>query len=433
MSAMRALPALLIFFASSVACAANGVLTLAEALRAADEPHPDVEAAQAERALALADLELTTARTDLTLNLEARLQRVRPALRPSDTDFISDNSVRLFARKNLWDFGRSQRAEEAARLVLDAREKSLLDVRDQRRLTIMARYFDVLLADLRYTVDNEYLAVAYVAFDQARDRAEQKLLSGVDVAELEARSQEWLVRRYESEKLQRLTRALLADAMNRPGQLPSELEDPVLADNDRPLPDYEVLLAAMLENNPRLKAQQQLLAASQQRLEAIRAERNPRLDAELEVADYAQRPLSGRDQARAGVIFTWPLYQGRTVSASLAREQAQFQKLQAETERLKRELAQALLSAWLDADHLRRIGRRAAKVEMDYRDLALERARGQYEMEYRTNLGDSMAKTMEAKLAARSVEYRLALALARIEALVGRPLSQLAQGKGAQP
>jgi outer membrane protein TolC len=430
---MRALPALLIFFASSVACAANGVLTLAEALRAADEPHPDVEAAQAERALALADLELTTARTDLTLNLEARLQRVRPALRPSDTDFISDNSVRLFARKNLWDFGRSQRAEEAARLVLDAREKSLLDVRDQRRLTIMARYFDVLLADLRYTVDNEYLAVAYVAFDQARDRAEQKLLSGVDVAELEARSQEWLVRRYESEKLQRLTRALLADAMNRPGQLPSELEDPVLADNDRPLPDYEVLLAAMLENNPRLKAQQQLLAASQQRLEAIRAERNPRLDAELEVADYAQRPLSGRDQARAGVIFTWPLYQGRTVSASLAREQAQFQKLQAETERLKRELAQALLSAWLDADHLRRIGRRAAKVEMDYRDLALERARGQYEMEYRTNLGDSMAKTMEAKLAARSVEYRLALALARIEALVGRPLSQLAQGKGAQP
>jgi outer membrane protein TolC len=433
MSAMRALPALLIFFASSVACAANGVLTLAEALRAADEPHPDVEAAQAERALALADLELTTARTDLTLNLEARLQRVRPALRPSDTDFISDNSVRLFARKNLWDFGRSQRAEEAARLVLDARDKSLLDVRDQRRLMIMARYFDVLLADLRYTVDNEYLAVAYVAFDQARDRAEQKLLSGVDVAELEARSQEWLVRRYESEKLQRLTRALLADAMNRPGQLPSELEDPVLADNDRPLPDYEVLLAAMLENNPRLKAQQQLLAASQQRLEAIRAERNPRLDAELEVADYAQRPLSGRDQARAGVIFTWPLYQGRTVSASLAREQAQFQKLQAETERLKRELAQALLSAWLDADHLRRIGRRAAKVEMDYRDLALERARGQYEMEYRTNLGDSMAKTMEAKLAARSVEYRLALALARIEALVGRPLSQLAQGKGAQP
>lgn len=415
------------------AAAAGGVLTLAEALKAADAPHPELEAARAERSLAAAEVDLAAARSDATLSLEARLQRVRPALRPADTDYISDNSVRLVARKNLWDFGRTGRAEEAARLTLDARDLSLLDLRDQRRLDIMARYFDVLLADLRYTVDNEYLAVTYVAFDQARDRAEQKLVSQVDVAELEARSQEWLVRRSESEKRQRLTRALLADAMNRPGELPSELEDPPLPDNDRPLPDYEVLLAAMLENNPRLKAQQQLLAASQQRLEAIRAERGPRLDAELELADYAQRPLSGRDQARAGVVLTWPLYQGRTVSAALAREQAQFQKLQADSERLKRDLTQALLAAWLDADQLRRIARRAAKVETDFRDLALERARGQYEMEYRTNLGDSMAKTMEAKLQSRSVEYRLALALAKLEALVGRPLAQLAEKKGAQP
>ncbi|MEO1767053.1 TolC family protein [Thiobacter aerophilum] len=427
------LAALCCLFETATVAAQGGVLTLAEALKAADAPHPELEAARAERSLAAAELELAGTRSDASLTLEGRLQRVQPALRATDTDFISDNSVRLVARKNLWDFGRTQRGEEAARLTLEARELGLMDRRDQRRLDIMARYFDVLLADLRYTVDNEYLAVAYVAFDQARDRAEQKLLSQVDVAELEARSQAWLVRRAESEKRQRLARALLADAMNRPGELPSELEDPALPDNERPLPDYEVLVAAMLENNPRLKAQQQLLAASQQRLEAIRAERNPRLDAELELADYAQRPLSGRDQVRAGVVLSWPFYQGRTVSAALAREQAQFQKLQAEREQLKRDLTQALLAAWLDADHLRRIARRAAKVEADFRDLALERARGQYEMEYRTNLGDSMAKTMEAKLASRSVEYRLALALAKIEALVGRPLAQLAQSKGAQP
>lgn len=411
---------------------ANGVLTLAEALRAADAPHPDVVAAQAERDLALADLDLAGARADLGVSAEGRLQRVRPSLAPTDRDWISDNSVRLVARKNLWDFGRTANAEEAARRVLEARDLSLLEVRDQRRLTIMARYFDVLLADLRYAVDNEYLAVNYVAFDQARDRAEQKLLSQVDVAELEARSQAWLTRRQESEKRQRLTRALLAEAMNRPAELPSELEDPPLADNDRPLPDYEVLRDAMFEHNPRLKAQGQLLAAAQQRLEAIRAERGPRLDAELEVADYASRRLSGRDDARAGLVLTWPLYQGRSVSAQLAREQAQFQKLQAETEKLKRELTTALLDAWLDADRLRRVDRRAARIETDFRDLALERARGQYEMEYRTNLGDSMAKTMEAKLQSRSVEYRLALALAKIEALVGRPLGELQKKTGGE-
>lgn len=426
----RALLACLLAAMAQAAPAAGEVLTLEEALKAADAAHPDLEAVQADRALAVADLELTGARRDVSVALEGRLQRVKPALRPADTDYISDNSLRLTARKNLFDFGRSSNAESAAQAVVDARDLNVLELRDQRRLDIMARYFDVLLADLRYSADNEYLAVNYVAFDQARDRFQQKLISQVDVAELEAHSQEWVVRRNESEKRQRLTRARLADAMNQPGRLPSELQDPPLPDNERPLPDYEALLPVMLEANPRLRAQQQLLAASQQRLEAIRADKNPRIDAELEAADYSQRPLSGRDDVRAGVVLTWPLYQGRSVSAAMAREQAQFQKLQAETERLKRGLTEALLDAWLDADQLRRVGRRAAKVEADYRDLALERARGQYEMELRTNLGDSMARTMEAKLNQRGVEYRLALALAKIEALVGRPLADLAAKKG---
>jgi outer membrane protein TolC len=413
------------------AAAPGGVLTLEEALQAADAPHPDLEIVAAERALAVADLQLASGRQDATVSLEARTQRVKPSLPQSDSDYVTDNSVRFTARKNLFDFGRSSNSESAAQSVVDARELNVIEARDQRRLEIMARYFDVLLADLRYAADNENLAVAYVTFDNARDRFEQKLVSQVDLLELEARSQDWLVKRSQSEQRQRLTRALLANAMNRPGQLPSELQDPPLPGNERALPDYEMLLAGMLESNPRLRAQQQLLLASQQRLEAIRSDKNPRIDAELEAADYAQRRLSGRDDVRAGFVLTWPLYQGSRISGEMAREQAQFQKLQAETERLKREMTQALLTAWLEADQLRRIARRATKIEADYRDLALERARGQYEMEFRTNLGDSMARTMEAKFGQRSVEYRLALALAKLEALVGRALAELADEKPA--
>lgn len=406
-------------------------LTLEEALAAADAPHPELEAVRAERSLAEADLELARARADARVNLEARVQRVRPSL-PSDAGFLSDHSLRLVARKNLYDFGRTRAAEDSAQNALMARESALLDAKNARRLAIMARFFDVLLADLEYTVNNEYLAVAYVAFDQARDRMEKQLVSAVDVAELEARAQQWLERRNEAQTRQRLARALLAEAMNRPGELASELVDPELPGNDRMLPDYETLLARLRADNPRLKAQRQLLAAQQQRLDAIRAERNPRLDAEVEAADYASRRLSGRDELRAGVVLSWPLYSGRDVSAQLAREQAAFHKLQAETERLERELAQALLSAWLTADHLQRTARHAAEVEAQFRDLALERARGQYEMEFRTNLGDAMAKTMEAKLKQKSVEYRLALALARIEALIGGPLPAV-ERKGDTP
>jgi len=426
-AARSVLVALLSAIMPSPALAQGGALTLEEALKAADASHPDIELVEAERALALADKDLAAGRRDASVSLEARLQRVKPSLPPPDTDYMTDNSLRVIARKNLFDFGRTANAASAAQAVVDARDLHLLDARDQRRLDIMARFFDVLLADLRYAADNEHLAVAYVTFDNTRDRVDQKLVSQVDLLELEARSQEWLVKRNESERRQRLTRALLADAMNRPGQLPSELKDPPLPGNNRELPDYEALLTAMLENNPRLRAQQQLLLASQQRLESLRADRNPRIDAELEAADYGQRRLSGRDDVRAGLVLTWPLYQGGRISAEMTREQAQFQKLQAETERLKRDLSHSLLSTWLEADQLRRTARRAAKVEADYRDLALERARGQYEMEFRTNLGDSMARTMEATLNQRSVEYRLALALAKLEALLGRPLPASAQ------
>ena len=416
--------AILLFFSASVAAQSGQVLTLEQALKTIDAPHPDLQIAQAERDMALADQSGVSARRDLSVTLEGRLQRVKPV--NAGADFLSDNSVRLSARKNLFDFGRSDNAVGAARAVVQARDLDWMDVREQRRIEIMQRYFDVLLADLQYTADNEYMSVAYVTFDNARDRFQQKLISQVDLIELEARYQEWLVKRNQSQQRQRITRALLADAMNQPGQLASDLEDPKLSDNDRVLPAYEDL-QALIEHNPRLQANKQLLEASRQRLDAVRAETHPSLDAEVEATDYATRPLPGRDAVRAGIVLSWPIYQGSRVSSQLAKEQAQFYKLQAEAEKRKRDLSEAVLNTWMEAEQLQKTARHAAKIQADYRDLVLERARGQYEVELKTNLGDSMAATAGAKLQQRAVEYQLALALAKLEALLGQPLPQPAK------
>ncbi|MHB1232859.1 MAG: TolC family protein [Burkholderiales bacterium] len=422
---LRFLCAAILFCLSAGAAAQDDkVLTLAQALKAADAPHPDLEIAQAERDMALADQANIDARRDLSVTLEGRLQRAKPSI--PGADFLSDNSVRLAARKNLFDFGRSDHAEDAARAVVKARDLNLMNVRDQRRLVIMARYFDVLLADLQYAVDNEYMAVAYVTFDNARDRFEQKLIAKVDLIELEARYQDALVKRNESQKQQRITRALLAEAMNQPGQLAENLEDPKLAGNNHVLPEYEAL-QPLIEHNPTLQADKQLLEASRQRLEALRAETNPSLDAEADATDYANRQLSGRDAVRAGVVLSWPLYQGSRVSSQLAKEQAQFYKLQAEAEKHKRSLSQAVLDTWMEAEQLQKTARNAAKIQADYRDLALDKARGQYEVELRATLGTSMAALAEASLRQRAVEYRLALALAKLEALLGQPLPQPAK------
>ncbi|MEO8333104.1 MAG: hypothetical protein ABI479_11790 [Gallionella sp.] len=88
------------------------------------------------------------------------------------------------------------------------------------------------------------------------------------------------------------------------------------------------------------------------------------------------------------------------------------------------ELTQTLLETCLDITQLQSTARNAARKYVEYRDLKLERSRGLYELELKSNLGTSMVETAEANLRARHIEYQLALSFARLETLMGRPLTQ---------
>lgn len=419
--------ACLLLLAAACNTALAAALTLEAALATAESAHPDLLLAQAEKDSALAERDIAGARQDSSINLEGILRSGRPST--GDSGFVSDNSVRLTARKTLYDFGRSSNAELASQYELNAREAALTSMLDQRRLEIMARYFEVLLADMQFTVDNELMAVHYVGFEQGQDRLARGQISSVDLAELETRYRDTLVKRNASAQRQRITRALLANAMNRPGDLPGDLEDPALPGNQRALPDYETLIPILLENNARLRAQQEMLAASQKRLESLRAEKGPTLDAEVQAADYSRTAVT-RDNLSAGLILSWPLYQGERADARVAREMAQFSKVQAHTDKLKMELTQALLETCLEISQLQSTARTAAQKNTDFRDLQLERSRGLYELELKSNLGTSMVETADATLRSRRNEYLLALGFARLEALLGRPLHETASNKG---
>lgn len=417
----------LLVLSASCNSALAGALTLEAALATAESAHPELQLAQAEKDSAVAEQSIAHSRQDTSVNLEGILRSGRPST--GDSGFVSDNSVRLTARKTLYDFGRSSNAELASQYELNAREADLTTALDRRRLEIMARYFDVLLADLQYTVDNELMAVHYVGFEQGQDRLARGQISTVELAELETRYRDTLLKRNASAQRQRITRALLANAMNRPGDLPGDLEEPKLPGNQRALPDYQTLVPILLENNARLRAQQEMLAASQKRMASLRAEKGPTLDAEVQAADYS-RTAATRDNLSAGLILSWPLYQGERADSRVAREMAQFNKVQANSDKLKMELTQALLETCLEITQLQSTARGAAQKNSEFRDLQLERSRGLYELELKSNLGTSMVDTADATLRSRRNEYQLALSFARLEALLGRPLSEAATIKG---
>lgn len=193
------------------------------------------------------------------------------------------------------------------------------------------------------------------------------------------------------------------------------------------MPDYETLLPAALKSNRQLLAQDARLKAVAARTESIRADRSPTLDVEMYASDY-NRDTATRDRYGAGLVLNWPLYQGERIDSRLAREAAQRARLEAAFEQGRRDLADVLLETLLEIEWLKTAARPAARVQTDYRDQALERARGEYELELKTNLGTAMADTQAAAIRQKQVEYRLALALARLEALAGIPLKEFAQG-----
>ncbi|MHB1215535.1 MAG: TolC family protein [Thiobacillus sp.] len=392
-------------------------LTLDEALAAATASHPDHRVAKSDLALAQADRELAASRQDFSLFIDGSL---RSGQRP-EGDWQSDNIGRIVARKPLLDFGRSSQAIAAADQDIAARQAALFNVENLRRIDIMARYFDVLMADMQYAADNEFMAVAYVAWDNAQRRFDVGQISQPDVMRLEAAYQDVRERRTASLQRLRSTRQRLAHAMNRPGDLPAELVEPALKGNSRPVPEYESLLPWVLQKNPRVQALQAQRLGVDARVASIRAERNPVLDAEVIGAGYSRESIT-RDQLSAGLVFNIPLYQGGRVDARIARELAHKERGAAELEKLKLDLADTLLATLQEIEWLRGSSRPAADQQIEYRDWALERARAEYELEMKTNLGTSMAETQVAQLRRRQVEYRLALALARLEALSGGSL-----------
>lgn len=211
--------------------AASARLTLEEALASAGA-HPDRRLAESDLDVARADRAQAGSRQDFALYLDGSLRTGR---RP-DGDWKPDNVGRIVARKPLFDFGRSSGAVDAADQEIAARQAALLDTDNLRRIDVMARYFDVLLADMQYAADNEFMAVAYVSWDNATDRFEVGQISQPALLKLEADYQDFRERRNASLQRMRASRQRLAHAINRPGELPAELAEPALRDNDRPLP-----------------------------------------------------------------------------------------------------------------------------------------------------------------------------------------------------
>ncbi|MEN8170222.1 MAG: TolC family protein [Pseudomonadota bacterium] len=404
-------------------------LTLEYALSLVDVDHPSLQQARADQLEAQAEQLVSEAEDDVNISLEARARWVQPSSSVSD-EVVDDHKGSLFVRKPLYDFGRTSALQQATRSEAQAMVARYQSQRDQRRLAIMRAFFQVLLADQENYRDNEALAIAFITVDRLRTRQELGQTSDIEVLEQESHYQTIRNQLLGSESRQRLGRSTLANLLNRPGELPSELVTPSFNYANYPLPDYEKLLNLAHQHNLRLAAQQLELQAAQRRVASARSERLPRLDAELEASSYS-REMGSNDSLRAGVTLRVPIYNGDRVNAAVAREQAEVMRLRAQLSQARQELRQALLESWFEIQRLRQ-RREQVKSELDYRELYLDRSRANYEMEVKADLGDAMVRLSDAQLALIKNDFDTALAWEQLRALLGVELESLDEA-GALP
>ncbi len=389
-------------------------LSLSDALSLGSQAHPTLQLYQARQKAAQATLQQADAQDNLHITLNTELRWIDPSELALDQS-IDDHRASLELSQTLWDFGRTQAARRAAQQHIAAADQHFTDAQQQHRLHIMACFFEVLLADLQFRVDTEAMAIAYVEYDKTQERYKLGQRSDLQVAKAEAAYQTVLQKRRRSEAQQRITRAQLAHALNRPTELPAKLSPPSLAQNQRTLPELESLQQQAQTQNPHLQALRHQLLAAQAQLKAERAERAPILTGHLE-AHYWQRELGSRDHHRAMLNVQIPLYQGGAIGANIAQAQAESDRLQAEFNQEKMAMRQSVLDVWMELQVLI-AQREEIKAINQWRDMQLDQNRTLYELEFSTDFGDALVNQSAAELYRAKTEYAIALQWATLDAL----------------
>lgn len=389
--------------------------------------YPEIDIAESKILVSTADLDDVRSAYGLRSDIELN-PRYAWSVDPGDDVSINDSFYVLGVNKLISDFGYTDKQAEAAESEIEARANEFLTSRFRHRLAIIEAYMDILLADRRYAVDTETMTLRYLKFDKARDRHELGEVSDVDLLGLESAYRNALITRARTANRQSETRAALAALLNHPDQFPGELEPLNAAADTLEVPDYQQMLAQVLERNPDLVAQQQRVASAQAAVDASKMQNRPKLGTDIELGNYQRRYGDGV-KWRVGVNLNIPLLQGGQDKAETARLMAGLQEEQARLKLMQNAMRKTILAQVQELEALK-IAQTAATLELEYRELYLDRSRSRYELEINTDLGDAAKNMSEAQWKADKVNFAILLGRARLDALLGNdPARQFLEEK----
>lgn len=392
-------------------------LSLQQAIQmAGDAQHYQIIEAEASIMAAQSIVEQAEASLGFKAQLEIEAAYIEPSRIALDQS-ANDSSVSLRMTKPIYNFGSSSENIQAAQTEQVAIQNHMPYLIGLRKIDIAKQFFEVILSDLKYAWDNESMAVEYVRFESTQDRHALSQVSDVDLLESENNYIDILHQRQLSEINQRHSRAVLAELLNRPTELPSNLNFPMLDFSDNEVIDYPELLEKVMLNNPQILLAKKQLEAASQRVSAAGKQFGPRLDAEVEVSEYS-RLAGSHDEWRAQLNLVVPLYENSSIKKDVSKARAAWLKQRAGLLNIEINLRKRVLSLWQKINVLSK-RRKQLETSQEFRELRLDKSRALYEMEVQTNLGSSMVAISEIQYKKAKNDFELFLAKMQLRLLLG--------------
>ena len=188
--------------------------------------------------------------------------------------------------------------------------------------------------------------------------------------------------------------------MGRPGELVSDLVEPVLHGLESTLPDVGVRIESAMARNPRLRLLRAELRVQSRKLAAARL---AGYGSGAGMGFHVPRRFSPCDALNRNELRSTMLWQEKALREAESQVRLRVSEM-------ARVVAQKRLE--LGADRAR----------LDYRELYLDRSRAIYELGFRTDLGDATVQMTGADAQYWTTHYDLAMALHRLEAMTGLEL-----------
>ncbi len=391
-------------------------LTLEAALQTASNPsHFKIQLLD-QKILEVGNLvDVENGSNNFSVDIEGRIRRVGVSDK-GNADETGDSAVSLLVTKPLYNFGKTQTRLDALKIQQQVLMLEKEHVIGQRRQQIMESYFDVLNADNEFISENESLATGFIRFNRARENMDLGLTSEIEVRHLQSKYELIRQRRYQAENRQRLSRMVLAEAMGFPQHLSSTLQAPEIS-IEKPLnDDVDALIERALQTSSAARVLDGQRRLAEFEIQQAEVTDTPSLDLELKISEY-ERTTKTRDDWQATVFFDVPLYSGEK-SSNLVLAKTRYQKKLAELLQYRSQLRLEVLQLW-QAVQQNRLITQGREVTQSYRDLYLDRSRAEYELEFRSDLGDAMVEFSRARTEQLKALYAFELAYYRLQNLVG--------------